>query len=280
MNAQKILTIAIALALAGLAVINYKAHKENQRLTMQLASVSHTVSNADLLISSKNETIDSLQNKVGQLVEVLTNSTAKIQSLSNQIREFEDKQKLTESEAEQERLIMSQVPAPRNERNADNNMAWVFPKLLDKTGRLLASNAEFARIYGRSMIFRPQDRSPLAVDVLSVHPAILKHLKIDVALAMAAQEAIDRKMSSIAADNARRAVITAAENAEQARINTLALAERAKAQEEWRVKSEAERNERLKAEAAMKAADAAMFQAQNPSSIVIQNANQNLIRQY
>lgn len=132
----------------------------------------------------------------------------------------------------------------------------------------MATNVIFSRLYGRKLAFRPTAGVPLAVDVDDVHPAVLSYLKID------AESAKDQQRRSDLAWHARlvaerKALQEKYEAQERLRIEQAkANAEMARARAEERRQLEAAENERMKAFAEMRKADAAMIEALKPSQVI------------
>lgn len=284
---NKIIISVLACALVGLSAIAFTSNKNLKRAKASLAVESQSLivasnlaTNNEELVSQKQEMIESLESKIGQLIEALTNSTARIAFLSGQVESL--KSELDKSEADKERRLLAEVPSAVMLEGKT-----VYPKVLDRYGRTLAVNAEFSRRFVSKLIFRQLDGAPVSIDVQEIHPAFIKLLELDVAAVIAERTTQNAKDAAARRAAAIQQGIASRIRSENQKIQKQYAAEQAIAQEEWRVKMEAERNERTKADAArseanaaMRAADAAMIQALNPSSlnIINQNANQNVIR--
>ena len=284
---NKIIISVLACALVGLSAIAFTSNKNLKRAKASLAVESQSLivasnlaTNNEELVSQKQEMVESLESKIGQLIEALTNSTARIAFLSGQVESL--KSELDKSEVDKERRLLAEVPSAVMLEGKT-----VYPKVLDRYGRTLAVNAEFSRRFVSKLIFRQLDGAPVSIDVQEIHPAFIKLLELDVAAVIAERTTQNAKDAAARRAAAIQQGIASHNRLENAKIQRQYAAEQAIAQEEWRVKMEAERNERVKAEAAwreanaaMRAADAAMMQALNPPSlnIINQNANQNVIR--
>lgn len=284
---NKIIISVLACALVGLSAIAFTSNKNLKRAKASLAVESQSLiiasnlaTNNEELVSQKQEMIESLESKIGQLIEALTNSTARIAFLSGQVESL--KSELDKSEVDKERRLLAEVPSAVMLEGKT-----VYPKVLDRYGRTLAVNAEFSRRFVSKLIFRQLDGAPVSIDVQEIHPAFIKLLELDVAAVIAERTTQNAKDAAARRAAAIQQGIASHNRLENAKIQRQYAAEQAIAQEEWRVKMEAERNERTKADAArreanaaMRAADAAMIQALNPPSlnIINQNANQNVIR--
>ena len=157
----------------------------------------------------------------------------------------------------------------------------MFPEVRDNNNNLRATNATFAKLSGRRLIFRPEEGVSIEMDVDEVHPAILAYLEIDVEKAKGNQSAADiawerREISEHAqAVEQARLEQEAKEAQERIRIEQeKANAEIAKQNAQAQAIAEAAYNERMKAQAAKEQADAAMLDAGKPPVLIIQQQQQ------
>lgn len=174
---------------------------------------------------------------------------------------------------------LSQVEAPRE--SSVTNSAGVqrivtFSRLLDSSGHTLLTNAEFRGSFGRRLMFRPEGSHVRNLDYTELHPGVLAHLSLEPSDLVAQQNALDTKkaQAELAAQKAREAKAVAdrkyqealkVANALQARINT----EKKKTDQEEKLRLQALETERMKAEAAMLQAEAAMEKAKNPQPVIL-----------
>src|SRR6266498_3183004 len=83
--------------------------------------------------------------------------------------------------------LFSEVPAPKQ----IGPKTFLFPKVIDAAGNVLATNAVFGKLTGRRLSFWPETGPPLSLDVEKVHPAILRYLEINPETAKQSQLRID-----------------------------------------------------------------------------------------
>ncbi len=171
--------------------------------------------------------------------------------------------------------LKSEVPAPVVTTSLNpagkEQKTYTFPKLMAPGGNPLATDAEFRSQFGRRFVFRSGNGRPLAYDVDELHPGILLHLGLNRDSALAAQTEIDRQVQ-LAEQNYRAQQAAKAEAEKKAATQRAKLAveyakiaeERRKAQVEENLQLQAAETERLKAEASMRAADAAVQEALRP----------------
>lgn len=222
-------------------------------------------------LESSRETVTLLQSQVARLTGTLTNSTAQIDNLVARLRDYES----TENERQRTAKVTApDVPAPTR--------GGLFQVVTDKNGKPLASSATFQKLYGRKLVFSTAS-GYVPLDVDAVHPSVLAHLGIDAEKARTDQARLDTAARNKRANDYQLAVAESQRRLddwerqetarrEQARVNAEIAAKQA---EQFRA-DQLVAAERLKAEAAMRQADAAMAAAQNPApGIVIQNQNNN-----
>jgi hypothetical protein len=171
--------------------------------------------------------------------------------------------------------LKAAVPTPtittnRNSAGKEQRI-YTFAKLLAPAGNTLATDAEFRTQFGRRFVFRSGTNRPLAYDVDELHPGVLLHLGLNREAAMSAQSDIDRQ-AQMAEQRYRAELVARAEAEKKAAEQRAKLAveyakiaeERRKSQLEEQLKLQAAETERMKAEASMRSADAAVQEALRP----------------
>ncbi len=284
---KKTLVLLLIVAIgAGVtyAMLFHSTKREVESVRGKLAATEAKATNTVALIESKDEVIKSkeqtvgiLETKVVQLAKFVTNSTAELQSARDAAYVAEAKLAAIREREEEQKNILAQCPAPQVSGTIEKT--YVFPKVLDRGGRVLALDAKFGKISGRHLSFWTGSTSAITVDVDEIHPAIITYLSIDSNEAKAVQQRMD-----IAENNMRIALrqrqLEDARLQQEAREAAERLAiQRAEAQSvieknlaEQRAKDEYAANERTKADAAMIQARAISGGAMAP---VINNVNQN-----
>lgn len=162
-------------------------------------------------------------------------------------------------------ITTNRTPSGKEQRT------YTFAKLPAPAGNTLATDAEFRTQFGRRFVFRSGTGRPLAYDVDELHPGVLLHLGLNRETALAAQSDIDRQLQ-IAEQNRRAQLAARAEAEKKAAVQRAKMAveyakiaeERRKSQHEEQLQLQAAETERLKAEASMRAADAAVQEALRP----------------
>jgi hypothetical protein len=266
---MKTLITLLILACLGVATwAGIENHKTGQSVS-QLAILRIQIEQSKLDGQSKDATISDLQSKLGQVVDVLTNSTAKLAQseaeAANLKRRMEALQE-SQGQREEREKLMTQVPT---------NEVW------SKTGKVLLVDCPFVMLDGRRVIFKQGADSFASFDVDELHPAVLARLHINPEQAKQRQANINQNEAVFAANRQMEiqemVVRQAQQKAEQDRI----AAEQAKqdainARQEWEdnLRATEANNDSIRAQAAMKQANAAMYQALNPSSTVIQQQQQ------
>jgi hypothetical protein len=174
---------------------------------------------------------------------------------------------------------LSQVEAPKESfvtNSAGVQRIATFARLSDSGGRVLLTNAEFRGSFGRRLMFRPEGSYVRNFDYTELHPGVLAHLSLEPSELVAQQNALDTKkaQAELAAQKAREAKALAdkkyqealkAASSLQARINS----EKKKTDQEEKLRLQALETERMKAEAAMLQAEAAMEKAKNPQPVIL-----------
>lgn len=214
---------------------------------------------------AQDETVAEFQTKLEQITEVLTNVIAQRSQAEAEADNFKNKlQDLQMSQPQKEDYAKLVAEVPTNE-------VW------SKTGKVLLENADFVQLQGRRLVFKTGPGVFDNFDVDDVHPGVLARYHIDVDKAKAEQERIDQNQAAWAARSAqekqRIAQARAAEAAEQARISAEAAKEEAAAERqqfEDDLRATASYNDSVRSAAAMKNADAAMYQTLYPPPVTFQ----------
>lgn len=239
--------------------------RAKERMVAELEQAQRSLSASARALNTSRDLSKQLEEKVGQLAEVLNQSTEKLNEAHSKLNQYETRSKPP--------VATGAVPAPVVTESKDRTgkvvKHYTFPKVLGKDGQSLAADVEFGNIYGRRLVFRRAAGAPLAFDVDEVHTDVLAHLQIDPEAAKYQQTQMDRQKKQ--REEAAYKDYLVRHVAEQKAIQT-AQVEQAKA-EEARRKQQAEmdlkyrelENDRIRAEAQLRSADAAMARAFNPS---------------
>lgn len=293
MKALFVSLIAVASLLAILFGCLYFAERSrSQKVSLQLSEAKRVTVRREQALEERGQIAQMLENKVQQLTTVLTNSTAQLQATRARLEDAERALAAKEAEQHQEetaRQSLGQVPAPAVTvavgADGKESRTFAFPRVLDRDGLALGTNMTFIQRYGRKLVFRPAaEGTSISVDVNTIHPAILSYLSIDAESAKADQSRIDtawrakEEADRVAAREHYLVQQQRQEAEERIRIERdKANAEIARLSAEEQAKREYAENERIKALAAARMADAAISGALAPVNIN-QNLNQNLNR--
>lgn len=271
------LLLALVLALLGLLAALLFQRSANNRLAKELEAAQKSVQASQRAIETTGSLSRQLEEKMGRMTEVLNQSTERLTETSAKLKEYEAKfgpvgasrrQPLSPDEAAR---LKAQVPAPQVEEGKDRSgkvvKRVVFTELTGKEGKVLATNAEFGSILGRRLFFRRAVGSPLAFDVDELHPGVLAYLDVNPEEAKYQQVQMDqqkkeREAAAYKDYQARQIAERKAwevARAEQARTEEA----RRKQQAELDLKYRELENDRIRAEAQLRAADAAMTRAVN-----------------
>jgi len=290
-NVRIIATIVLVCFSVVQAVLVYAVWIKKRTVEARLKETLTAATNSQSALKTKEETIELLEGKVNRLVQVLTNSTAQLRTAQEAIRAIELAREENRKQEEAAARIVAEVPAPtitvETDRAGKQVKKFLFPKVMSAGGNVLATNAAFGKLVGRRLSFWPET-GPIALDVERVHPAILRYLEIDPEGAKQIQVRMDASWrAQQAADHQR---MLAEQKFQQERWEAQELvrveqekanAEIAKNRAQERATLETAYNERLKAQAAARMADAAMIDAMTPApSTIIQNVNRNTLFGY
>jgi len=173
----------------------------------------------------------------------------------------------------------AQVPAPAislSSSSRNEQKVYTFSQLPAADGRALMTAAEYRGSIGRKLMFRSANAAARSFDYSELHPGVLAHLSLEPADLKAQQSALDDKkqQAEYAAQKAREAKAVAEKKYQEALLavrvvqNRIA-AEQKKVEREENLRLQALETERMKAEAAMLQAEAAMEKARNPQPVLL-----------
>ena len=267
MKSIYISTCCVLSAIAAGAVI-FSIHSAHQWQAETKVNKAKLAELADVVESGK-ESITTLENKVSKLSGDLNKSSGELSAANEKIQAYA----LAEQNrvADERKKYLESVPQP-----TFDGKIYFFPKVVDTNGTILATNATFALITGRRLVFRPENGMSIAVDVDNIHPQVLKSLGIDAEAVKLKKRQMDEEQFQKDQADYAQSLKNQEQYQEYLDIQNAAgekkWAKKVKADEELRQKAlqqQAAENERIKALAAAKAADAAMIQAQKPPAQII-----------
>jgi len=227
-------TCVLAFATVGAVIFSVHSSKQNSALRSQWQAESKAFAG---VVESNKETIVALENKVSKLSDDLNKSAGELSAANGKIQAYALAEQNRQDE--ERKKYLASVPEPTL-----TGKVFVFPKVVGINNRILATNAAFAYLAGRRLLFRTGDSLPLVVDVDAIHPLILKYLGIDAEAVKLSKQQYDE---AAAASRQANAVLTAQYERDQ----------QAKREREAALAIEQE-----KADAAAQAAWAAQQQAQ------------------
>ncbi len=154
-----------------------------------------------------------------------------------------------------------------------------FAKLPAADGHTLMTAAEYRGSIGDRLMFSSAGAAARTFEYTELHPGVLAHLSLEPAELAAQQAALDEKKSQAeyAAQKAREAKAAAEKKYQEALhaariVQSRIDADRKKAAFEENLRLQALETERMKAEAAMLQAEAAMEKARNPQPVLLFDA--------
>ena len=225
-----------------------------------------------LAITEQDASVVALEKQVDELTEVLTQSTEKLQqataALSAPPPARQAPPPMTAAEVSR---LQSAVKEPTVTTETDltgkESRKYVFPELIDPTGKTLASNMEYTQQYGSRVAFKSETGKPAIYEAEDLHPGILAHLGIDLYEAKRKQEELDDQRKK----HKEIARLQQAARQKAQRLAAIEEAKRADARQKEKFERDAKlaqiANDRLRAEAAMRQADAAIMESQRPPDI-------------
>lgn len=208
------ISVGCVLSVIAAGVIIFSVHSANQNANLrsqwQAESKASKAKLDDLtgVVESSKESIAALENKVSKLSGDLNKSAGELSAANEKIQAYA----LAEQNrvADERKKYLESVPQP-----TFDGKIYFFPKVVGAHGETLATNAAFAYITGRRLVFRPENQSAIAVDVDNVHPLVLQYLGIDAAAAKSKQQQTDAAWA--AKSQAERAQATLDYQAEEAK---------------------------------------------------------------
>lgn len=276
--------IFICLVAVGVAVaLGRLAYDRRQTEWQAVADLKRTQGELKLAKDSlqvRDNTAKALEKKLTQLTDVLNQTTTHLNTANDKLKILQEKeahenQARVAAEKQKSDLarLKAEVPAPiintKLSASGKELRTYRFPRLLAVSGQTLATDVDFGDIYGRRMVFRRQDGPPLAFDVDEIHPGVLMYLGISAEAAKRTQVEQEEQIKKL--EEVHRQELAARHAAEQKAAEELAKLqlEYAKLNEQRRhamveEQQKAAEIQRLKAESAMRSADAAMRQALAP----------------
>ncbi len=271
-------TFAISLCFVLLVVtvgaIALSVHYSNQAATFRHQwQADSRLANAKLdnyaaVTESNQEIIANLEPKANQLnvlIAVTNDLGARLQAANGRIQTLE-------AAVRQQETDENLIPPPTIKDNA-----FYFPKVLSAQNLVLASNATFAYITGKRLVFHPENQIAVVVDVDDINPLILQYLGINADNAKAKQAQMD---AAYAADR-QAGAIAQAQYAKQMEAQGEREAALAVQQEQADAAMRQAQAAQAQAAADKEKADAAMLNASKPQQpiIVIQQQQQQKVIQ-
>lgn len=270
-----------------------EAARQVAEMRLKLKNTEKALEATKEAVKTQEASSRALQGKIQQLTEVLTNSTAQLRTARERIAAYEAIEQSRLAQEEEQKAAAAQsptesVPAPtvlRTNLLGTMEKLIIFPALLTRSGQTIASNVQYSATYGRRVVFVFPDLQRRAFDIDDLHPEILAHLGINTEeiKRFAAQK--EQREQAFMASWFQQAAVKNAEAkklaaerkaaAEKAAAEEIRLAEEQRRQEfnEW-VQLQALENDRMRAEAAVQEADAAIMDALAPRvPAVINNVN-------
>lgn len=246
----------------------FAAYQMRQNLNggKQIAATCRELADQKKAFVQLNQDFNGMSAKLEEITGVLKKSTAELDKARNQVATYEHAQEAAKIATEP--VKPSLPPIPGEARMVVNGEQKSFPHLLSISGMELMADAEFRGINGSKVIFRLGATNAVAYDVDQLHPSVLSQLNIDPQAAKIAQTAMDEHGRAYMASMKKRAGEIVQQRGaffdDQARLE----AEQAKKSEEIRqqqlrerIMVEAAENDRMRALAARRAADAAIISA-------------------
>ncbi|MCD6052527.1 MAG: hypothetical protein K0Q55_3945 [Verrucomicrobia bacterium] len=280
--ANKLIIVIALLLVAGMGFLLQRQQKLQSAWQSERAKWEDRIAMQQLQQAQAQTAQKSVTEQMTRLQEQLALATNDLTTAKLKVKAYEAKRQLeAEAQAMETKKVAdltqlkAEVPLPKvaisQSTTGKEQRVYTFPKLTGKGGNTLATDAEFRMQFGRRFVFRAGSGQPVAYDVDELHPGVLLHLGLNREAALAAQQEIDRQ-AQIAAQKHRAQLAARAEADKQAAEQRARLAvefakvaeERRKGQAEEQLKLQAAETERLKAEASMRAADAAVQEALRP----------------
>ncbi|MBI5384899.1 MAG: hypothetical protein HZA90_09460 [Verrucomicrobia bacterium] len=282
--------IGISLVLAGLAGwlswAGYMQRARQEALRVELAATRKAIEVLAADLQESRHRTAAFQAKVNQLTMVLTNSTAELSAVRQRLHDLEFQRNAPAAvlasapkDAITQRLLNECAPTVTVTTNAQGReeRRVVFATLFGPASQVLGRDLEFSATYGRRVAFKETASARrMAFDVDEIHPFALAHLGIDPdeqKLRQMQQDSLWRQVEAVglqlaAEEQQKREVQRAVAEAARAEERKQ-LAEQQKRQDELELERQRLQNEAVRADAAMRAADAAILRALNPPPVII-----------
>ncbi|HEY3762159.1 MAG TPA: hypothetical protein VGN23_10480 [Verrucomicrobiae bacterium] len=247
-------------AVGSIALSVHYSHQVAQTRQLWRAQSITDQSNLDNyadITKSNQRVIASLQRKAAQLdglIAATNDLGAQLQAANDRIQSLEAADRQRDADA-------SLIPPPTIKGDA-----FFFPQVLSVQNLVLATNATFAYITGRRLVFHREDQTAVVVDVDKIHPLILQYLKIDADDAKAKQAQMD---AAYAAQQRAGAIATVQDEAQRERLAAIAVQ-----QEQADAAAQAAQAAQAQSAADKEKADAAMLNASKPPTIVVSQQSQ------
>jgi len=224
----------------------------------------------------RDSTVSELETQIQELTETLSLSTEKLQqateALATRRAAAVETQPAPPSPAEM-RALQAAVKQPAVEVKTDTaggeTRIYTFPELIDPAGKVVATDMEFSRLYGTKLAFRNSSGAPVSYEAEELHAGILAHLGIDLYDAQRKQREWEEQIARRKELATQRQIAKAKAEQEARKEMAKLMEERRKERIEHQMRLAEIENERTKALAAMKQADAAMIEAQKPPTQLV-----------
>lgn len=281
MNKLLIAIVAVLLlAVVGVTWAFTAQKRANRQLAAQIAAANQATTGQKAALEKSRQTVEALEYKITRLIMMLTNSTMELVDTRQRLQELEARAAVGNmlhspstdgSDADPASALAPSLVVRTNASGGEQRVA-LFATLYGTNGLVLGHNLEYSGVYGRRAAFKESASTRrVAFDVDQLHPHVLAHLGINADAQKqrhARQEALWRRVEAeglrLAAEQAakREAQRAAAEAAR--REEEKLLAEQMQREFEWEMQMRAIEDDAIRADAAMRAADAAMFEAFEP----------------
>lgn len=268
-NKSRSTTVIFLAALALTLAFAFNQRQETARLSAELTTTLGALKESQSTLAEQDGSVATLEKQVDELTEVLTLATEKLQQATAALSAPPPTRRapppMTAAQVSQlQSAVKDPAVTTKTDRKGTEVKTYFFPELIDPTGKHLASNMEFTKLYGTKVAFRSATGTPASYEAEELHPGILAHLGISLYEAKQEQDDWENKIK-------RRKELALQQQTARWKAMQLAAVEKAKRDKERRkelfdknAKLAQIANERMKAEAAMKQADAAIMDAQRP----------------
>jgi hypothetical protein len=256
------------LAIIAVGAVAFSVHYANQTTSLRSQWQTESKANKEKLaeyadiVESNQQVVARLEKGVSTLDGVLTDFKGQLAAANDKIQAntlAEQNRQEEQRKNEEHKKNLASVPEP-----VLVGKTFVFSKVVGIHNEILATNAAFAYVAGRRLIFRLGDQTPMAVDVDNIHPLILEYLGIDADAAKLNQQRLD---AAYGADRRAGAALTSQyerdQQAKKEREAALAIEQEkadAAQQQAWAAQQQAQADRQK--------ADALMFNATKPSQPV------------